>query len=129
LGPSKTTAAAAGLCLRSMSDPPLVIAPTVLRGAHVRLEPLSRSHIEGLLAAAREDLSLYRWSTIPASVMEMAQYVDAALAARDEGSALPFAAIRIADGAVVGSTRFFLIERWAWPAGHTVARPVGPDGC
>jgi RimJ/RimL family protein N-acetyltransferase len=105
------------------------MAPTMLSGAHVRLEPLSRSHIEGLLAAAREDLSLYRWSAIPASVMEMAQYVDAAIAVRDEGSALPFATIRIADGAVIGSTRFFLIERWAWPAGHTVARHVGPDGC
>ena len=49
-----------------MSDTTLVMAPTMLSGAHVRLEPLSRSHIEGLLAAAREDLSLYRWSTIPA---------------------------------------------------------------
>ena len=112
-----------------MSDTTLVIAPTILSGAHVRLEPLSRTHIEGLLAAAREDLSLYQWSAIPASVMEMAQYVDAALAARDEGSALPFATIRIADNAVIGSSRFFLIERWAWPAGHTVARRAGADGC
>jgi RimJ/RimL family protein N-acetyltransferase len=112
-----------------MSDTTEGLAPTILTGAHVRLEPLSRSHIEGLLAAAREDLSLYRWSAIPASVMETAQYVDGALAARDEGSALPFATIRIADGAVIGSSRFFRIERWAWPAGHTVARRVGPDGC
>jgi RimJ/RimL family protein N-acetyltransferase len=112
-----------------MSDTTLVVAPTLLTGAHVRLEPLSRSHIEGLLAAAREDLSLYRWSTLPTSVMEMAQYVDAALAARDEGSALPFATVRNADGTVIGSTRFFLIERWAWPAGHTLAHRAGPDGC
>jgi RimJ/RimL family protein N-acetyltransferase len=112
-----------------MSDTTLVMAPTMLSGAHVRLEPLSRTHIEALLAAARQDLSLYRWTTVPASVMEMAQYVDAALAARDEGSALPFAMVRIADSAVIGSTRFFLIERWAWPAGHALARRTGPDGC
>src|SRR5262249_58870841 len=46
-----------------------------------------------------------------------------------EGSAMTFATIGVADGAVIGSTRFFLIERWAWPAGHTVARRLGPDGC
>ena len=115
--------------LSSMSDTTVVMAPTVLGGEHVRLEPLARSHIEGLLAAARQDLSLYRWSTIPQSVIEMAQYVDAALAERDEGTALPFATVRVADGGVIGSPRFFLMERWAWPAGHTMARRAGPDAC
>jgi len=112
-----------------MSDTTLTLAPAILAGTHVRLEPLARGHIEGLLAAAREDLGLYRWSSIPSSVMEMAQYVDAALAAREDGSALPFATVRNADGAVIGSTRFFLIERWVWPAGHPGASRPGPDGC
>jgi len=112
-----------------MSDTTLTLAPAMLAGSQVRLEPLARSHVEGLLAAARQDLGLYRWSAIPASVVEMAQYVDAALAARDEGSALPFATVRSADGAVIGSTRFFLIERWPWPAGHPRASRAGPDGC
>jgi N-acetyltransferase len=112
-----------------MSDTTVTIAPAILAGTHVRLEPLARGHIEGLLAAAREDLGLYRWSSIPSSVMEMAQYVDAALAAREEGTALPFATVRNADGAVIGSTRFFLIERWPWPAGHPGAGRAGADGC
>jgi RimJ/RimL family protein N-acetyltransferase len=31
---------------------------------------------------------------------------------------VPFATVRIEDGVVIGSTRFFDLERWAWPAGH-----------
>jgi N-acetyltransferase len=112
-----------------MSDTTLTLAPVLLAGRHVRLEPLSRTHVPGLLAAAREDPSLYRWSTIPQDVMEMAQYVDQAIAWREAGTALPFATVRAADGAVIGSTRFFLMERWAWPAGHPGAARGGPDGC
>jgi RimJ/RimL family protein N-acetyltransferase len=112
-----------------MSDTTLTLAPVVLAGRHVRLEPLSRTHVPALLAAAREDPSLYRWSTIPQDVMEMAQYVDQAIAWREAGTALPFATVRAADGAVIGSTRFFLMERWAWPAGHPGAARGGPDGC
>jgi len=106
-----------------------VIAPTHLSGTHVRLEPLARTHVSGLVAAAREDPALYQWSAIPQTVMEMAQYVDTALAWREAGTALSFATVRLADNRVVGSTRFFLLERWPWPAGHAAARRAGPDGC
>jgi len=112
-----------------MSDTTLTLAPVLLAGRHVRLEPLSRTHVPALLAAAREDPSLYRWSSIPQDVMQMAQYVDQAIAWREAGTALPFATVRTADGAVIGSTRFFLMERWAWPAGHPGAARGGPDGC
>ena len=112
-----------------MSDTNQVIAPTILAGRHVRLEPLAHPHIPGLVAAAREDPGLYRLTTVPQGVVEMAQYVDTALAWREAGTALPFATVRLADGAVIGSTRFFLIERWAWPAGHPQPPRTGPDGC
>jgi N-acetyltransferase len=115
--------------LPNMSDTTLVIAPTILSGTHVRLEPLSRSHIPGLVAAARQDPTLYQWSDIPQGVAEMAHYVDVAIAWREAGTALPFATVRVADDSVIGSTRFFLIERWAWPAGHPGARRSGADGC
>ncbi len=29
----------------------------------------------------------------------------------------------------MGSSRFFDIERWAWPEGHPAAQRPGPDGC
>ena len=59
----------------------------------------------------------------------MAQYVDVAIAWREAGTALPFATVRVADDTVIGSTRFFLIERWSWPDGHPGSRRAGPDGC
>ena len=101
----------------------------VLEGRHVRLEPLSRDHVAGLAAAAAGDPALYVWSYIPQGLIDMAQYVEIALAAHAGGSALPFATLRRADGVVIGSTRFFDIERWAWPAGHPEARHEQPDGC
>jgi N-acetyltransferase len=112
-----------------MSDTTLVIGPTILAGRHVRLEPLAHTHIPGLVAAAREDPELYRWSFIPQGVMDMAQYVDSALSWREAGTALPFATVRTEDDAVIGSTRFFDLERWAWPAGHSHARRDGVDAC
>lgn len=112
-----------------MSDTTLVIGPTILAGRHVRLEPLAHTHIPGLVAAAREDPELYRWSSVPQGVMEMAQYVDTALGWREQGSALPFATMRAEDDTVIGSTRFFDLERWAWPAGHPHSRRSGFDEC
>jgi N-acetyltransferase len=101
----------------------------VLAGRHVRLEPLSRAHVPGLVAAAAEDPGLYRWTPLPLDAAGMTRYVDTAVRWREAGTALPFATVRLSDGAVIGSTRFFLIERWEWPAGHPQANRAGPDGC
>jgi N-acetyltransferase len=101
----------------------------VLEGRHVRLEPLSSAHVAGLTAAAAHDPALYTWSYIPQGRDAMAQYVESALAARAAGTAVPLATLRRADGAVIGSSRFFDIERWAWPAAHPEARHERPDGC
>jgi RimJ/RimL family protein N-acetyltransferase len=95
----------------------------------VRLEPLERAHIPGLVAAAGRDLALYQWSAVPQGTAEMARYVESALAGSEAGTALPFATLRVADGAVLGSSRFFDIERWQWPPGHPGAARSGPDGC
>src|SRR5213595_915790 len=59
----------------------------------------------------------------------MARYVESALTAREAGTAVPLATVRVADGAVVGASRFFDIERWSWPPGHPAATHAGPDGC
>jgi RimJ/RimL family protein N-acetyltransferase len=90
----------------------------LLEGRCVRLEPLSQVHASGLAAASAQDPSLYRWTQAPQGAGEVARYIDAAIQLRDAGKAAPFATIRVADGAVIGSTRFFDLERWAWPAGH-----------
>jgi len=101
----------------------------VLTGSHVRLEPLEMSHVPGLVAASGQDLAPYQWSAVPQGSAEMTQYVNTALAWRGEGSALAFAIVRLADGVVIGSSRFFLIERWPRPAGHQDGVRAGPDGC
>jgi RimJ/RimL family protein N-acetyltransferase len=92
-------------------------SPT-LHGQHVRLEPLASSHIDALLAAAQIDLAIYRWTVVPQSRAEMERYVATALTWCEQGTALPFATVRQSDGAIIGSTRFFLLEHWAWPEGH-----------
>ena len=101
----------------------------VLPGRCVRLEPLDHRHVDGLVAAAAAHSSLYEWSPIPRDKCEAIGYIDTALAWRDEGSAVPFATIRGEDGAVIGSTRFFNLERWAWPPGHARHGRHAPDAC
>ncbi|HYL14844.1 MAG TPA: N-acetyltransferase, partial [Terriglobales bacterium] len=73
-----------------------------LQGAHVRLEPLDHSHIDGLATAAAVEPSLYLWSPVPQGKAEATRYVDTALAWRDAGTAAPFAIVRVADSDVIG---------------------------
>jgi len=101
----------------------------VLKGRHVRLEPLEHRHIDGLVAAAAEDPSLYRWSPVPQGKIEAVNYVDIALARRNAGTAVPFAIVRLDSDAVIGSTRFWNLERWSWPPGHRSHGRTVPDAC
>lgn len=105
------------------------IESPLLQGMHVRLEPLERTHIDGLTAAAGVDSALYQWSPVPQNREQAARYVDTALAWRDAGTSVPFATVRVRDGAVIGSTRFFDMERWAWPSGHPLHNGAFPDVC
>ena len=57
------------------------------------------------------------------------RYVETALTWRDAGTALPFAIVRIGDGTVIGSTRFWNIEAWAWPPEHARNGRQLPDAC
>jgi len=54
------------------------------------------------------------------------QYVETAVAARDGGTAVPYAVVRAEDDTVIGSTRFFDLGYWAWPDGR---HRGGPDTC
>jgi N-acetyltransferase len=101
----------------------------VLLGRYVRLEPLSQSHADGLVAAAAADPSLYNWTLVPQGRDQVVAYIEAALAQKNAGTALPFATIRHEDNAVIGSTRFFDIERLPWPKDHELAGRQTPDVC
>lgn len=101
----------------------------VLIGNHVRLEPLAHLHVDGLVAASAGDPALYQWSAVPVGRDAVMRYIEAALALREAGKAAPFATVRIADGTVIGSTRFFDFERFAWPGGHPRHGRDLPDVC
>lgn len=100
-----------------------------LRGQHVRLEPLQPRHAPGLAAAAAADPELYKLTRVPFSEEAARHYVAAAVAAREAAAAAPFAVVRLADETVIGSTRLFDLEQWAWPEGHRRRGHDGPDTC
>ncbi|HEX5872361.1 MAG TPA: GNAT family protein [Longimicrobium sp.] len=98
--------------------------PVTLEGRHVRLVPMTREHVPALWQAAG-DPELWRWTTSQMNGEEdVRRYVEAALAAQAQGTALPFVTTEAATGRVIGSTRFANAEGprveigWTW-----IARP------
>jgi RimJ/RimL family protein N-acetyltransferase len=100
-----------------------------LTGDFVRLEPLHSRHVPGLALASSGAGELYRMTKVPDGEAEAARYVALAEAARAAGTAAPFAVVRLADGAVIGSTRFWDLQWWPWPEGHPRHGQEGPDTC
>jgi N-acetyltransferase len=100
-----------------------------LQGSIVELLPLDRKHVPALVEAAAVEPSLYRWTPVPQGLADMQAYVDTALAWKEAGTAVPFSILRKIDGSIIGSTRFWNIEYWAWPHDHKQARRSEPDAC
>ncbi len=96
---------------------------TVLTGELVRLEPMASEHESGLWDASRDE-RIWSWMSIvqPRTPEELRDYVESALANAAAGLELPFATIRLADGKVVGSSRFLSLRPehrsleigWTW---------------
>jgi RimJ/RimL family protein N-acetyltransferase len=100
------------------------VAPVMLEGSHVRLEPLARAHLAGLAQVGLEE-ELWQWIPVPVrTVEEMAAYIETALQEQERGVSLPFALIEKATGHAIGSTRYGNIDRthrrveigWTWVA-------------
>ncbi len=84
--------------------------PVTLEGRHVRLEPLSESHLDALCQIG---LDPELWKLIPFQVLtrdQMAAYIGTAISDRQKGVSLPFATVDRASQRVVGSTRFMNID-------------------
>jgi RimJ/RimL family protein N-acetyltransferase len=94
------------------------VVPVVLEGRHVRLEPLSLAHAPGLLAAASGPRDTYGYTPVPATLDEVRERIESALADQQALRALPFATIDRAAGRIVGTTRFGNIEFWPWEPGN-----------
>lgn len=84
------------------------IAPVVLTGHGIRLEPLAREHIAPLQDAVDDgDIGAINYVNVPGRD-GIPAWVEQALAMRDAGLQLPFAIV--AGDRVVGSTRFYDID-------------------
>jgi N-acetyltransferase len=121
--------------LESAAAPPPVEsepAPELfsLDGRFVRLVPLELGHLDALLEVATSDPSTFTYTPVPWDRSSMAEYVDKALAKRASGVHYPFVTVRRSDDRVVGSTRFYDIERWDWEwlyPGSEEQRRTSPD--
>lgn len=100
-----------------------VITPFTLEGRHVRLEPLSLEHVDGLAAAGAQERGSFGYTWVPDGRHEAEAYVRGAL---DASRSVPFAVRRLSDGAVVGSTRFLDLDVLEAPAPGTA--PSWPPG-
>eukprot|EP01041_Mallomonas_annulata_P017597 gene17597-36132_t len=87
------------------------LEPFALRGSHVMLEPLDRRHADDLLTAAA-DRSTFGHTLVPHDLGSMTAYIDGLLADADADAVVPFVQRRLADGAVVGCTRFLNLVWW-----------------
>ena len=87
-----------------------MIQPLVLIGQHVRLEPLTRDHVNSLCAIG---LNPDLWCWIPTQVRDregMRAFIELALDEQRRGVSLPFATL-VKDGQhVVGSTRYMNMD-------------------
>lgn len=86
------------------------ITPIQLRGAFAELNPLEVAHTAELQAAAADGELWKLWFTSVPSAEKAASYIETALAERANGRSMPFVVRRLADGKIVGCTRYCSIE-------------------
>jgi RimJ/RimL family protein N-acetyltransferase len=87
------------------------IAPVVLEGRHVRLEPMALHHLDALCEIGLDE-DIWRW--IPFQIRtrdDMLGYIKTALQLQADGTALPFATLERGTDRVAGSTRYMNIDK------------------
>lgn len=112
------------------------VRPVTLRGEHVRLVPLSLDDHLAALQDAGAHPSIFEWYDRDySSPAAMCEFVEAALADAEAGTAVPFATVHRASGEVVGSTRFGNIAPehrrveigWTWLTPDYQRTPVNTE--
>jgi N-acetyltransferase len=82
------------------------LAAQPLEGHGVRLEPLSREHESGLVAAAKDGRLWELFFTSVPEPDQFAPYISLALEKQKQGEMLPWAVRDLRSGDIVGSTRY-----------------------
>ena len=98
------------------------LGPITLSGKHIRLEPMRPAHANALLEAGRAG-EIWKWMpTKPLAVDAMDSWIEKAIKAESQGREYPFVVVRVADGHVIGSTRYLDVQEddrnveigWTW---------------
>jgi len=84
--------------------------PTLI-GPTIELRPLEKAHRDALLEASADGELWNMKVTVVPGPDTIDNYIAAALAGRDSGSVMPFVIVRRESGEVLGSTRFWKIDR------------------
>lgn len=86
------------------------VTPVILEGRRVRLEPMRMEHLDELAEVGLEP-SVWRWMPVHVTTKEhLRVWIEQALDQAAQGRALPFVTRCVADGKIVGSTRYMDIE-------------------
>jgi RimJ/RimL family protein N-acetyltransferase len=86
------------------------VQPT-LTGQTVELRPLQQEHTQGLLDAAADGELWTMTLTVVPGPETIASYIATALDGRAAGTVMPFVIVRRDTGTIVGSTRFWKVDR------------------
>ena len=85
------------------------LSPITLNGPHASLEPLSRDHKDGLVAAVKDGELWKLWYTSIPSPEGMAAEIDRRLGLLAAGAMLPFT-VKDADGRIAGMTTYMNVD-------------------
>ncbi|MFM0342742.1 GNAT family N-acetyltransferase [Paraburkholderia sp. RL17-347-BIC-D] len=94
-----------------MNDTTQQLMQATLTGKTVELRPLQRDHAQGLLDAAADGQLWNMKLTVVPGPGSIDSYIATALEGRAAGTVMPFVIARRDTGALVGSTRFWKIDR------------------
>ncbi|HDR8956842.1 GNAT family N-acetyltransferase [Burkholderia vietnamiensis] len=94
-----------------MTDTSSLPAQPTLTGEHIVLRPLAASDRQALLDAAADGELWNSKVTVVPDERAVDAYLDTALQGRAAGTVMPFAIVEPASGRVIGSTRFWKIDR------------------
>ncbi|VWM06845.1 GNAT family N-acetyltransferase [Burkholderia lata] len=94
-----------------MTDASASLEPPILTGERVELRPLDSSDRQALLDAAADGQLWNLKVTVVPGPETIDAYIDTALQGRATGTVMPFAIVDRASGRVIGSTRFWKIDR------------------
>lgn len=111
------------------------LGPITLTGEHLRLEPMRPAHAAALLEAGRSP-EIWTWMPArPLTPASMDAWLEKAMRAEAQGREYPFVVVRLADGRIIGSTRYLDVQEedraveigWTWYSPDAWGGVINPE--